>query len=254
MQLSDTQRLHFQTITSTNDYLKEIIIDYDKLIVTTDFQTAGRGRNSKTWNGKYGLNVYLSFGINHKKIPHFKNFALYQIVGALSAYKTLKNITKIDNFRIKYPNDIHHILIDNNTIDPNSKKISGILVEHNFMGGDLINTIIGIGINVNQKIFNEELKDTVTSLYNLGFNFEIDLIIDELIKNIELLLVTEEDKLFAEWTSLLNLYNKDIKILNRDGVYRLKAILKDCRLLLIDSITNDEIIIDNGDSVRYFLS
>ena len=50
------------------------------------------------------------------------------------------------------------------------------------------------------------------------------------------------------------LYNKDIKILNRDGVYRLKTILKDCRLLLIDSITNDEIIIDNGDSVRYFLS
>jgi|GEM_PF-438077 len=271
MQLSETKRIHFQTITSTNDYLKEIINDYDKLIVTAEFQTAGRGRNSKVWDGKFGLNVYFSYGINHKKIPPFKNFSYYQLIGALSTYKTLVNLTNLGNFRIKYPNDIHFISdedkqniiqsIENMSTDninystkSNSKKISGILAEHNFMGGELVSTIIGIGINVNQKIFKDELSDIVTSLYNLGFNFQIDDVIDELTKNIELLLNIDEDKLFEQWSSLLNLYDKDIVVINKEGIYRLKTILKDCRLLLIENNSNNELMVDNGDSVRYILS
>lgn len=251
MQLDEIKRLHFQTITSTNDYLKEIINDYDKLVITADFQTAGRGRNNKVWEGKYGLNVYFSFGINHKKISPFKNFSYYQLIGALASQLTLKKLTKLDQFRIKYPNDIH--FVSKEVLNNKSQKISGVLAEHNFMGGELISTIIGIGINVSQKDFNDELIDIATSLLNLGFDIGTEEIIEELINNIQLLLKANEDELFAEWSSLLNLYNKDITIINKDGIYRLKTIMKDCRLLLTENNTNNEIIIDNGDSIRYNL-
>lgn len=261
-----TLRKHFVEITSTNDYAKELIVDYDKLIVTADYQLAGKGRNDKKWLGDFGRNVYFTYAINHKFIKPLKNSSYYQIIGCLAVYETLTDLlgssikSSIKDFllRIKYPNDVYINSVDNNKEDkPSYKKLCGVLSEHSYMGGDLNTTVLGIGININQKTFDNTLNNNATSLINLGYSIDLEEVINLLTIKLEKLLSLREDINFNNWLNLTNLTNKEFQVFNKVGVFRLNKILEDCRLELINtdpnSSINNKIIIDNGDSIRYEL-
>lgn len=255
------ERIHYQEITSTNDYAKELINKYERLILTADYQTAGRGRNEKEWLGNYGGNVYFTYAINHNHIKPFRQITYYQILGALAVYNTHNTITQITNtqnksaeqlFKMKYPNDIYGLHTSYNG-EKTYKKISGILAEHTFMSGEILHTILGIGVNVNQTEFSEKLLGNVTSLKLMGFQVETETFIQYLIAEVENLLELNENDIFNLWKDKLTLQNKVIRVTNRSQDYSFSQILSDCRLELIDTLNNSTIIIDNGDSIRYNL-
>jgi BirA family biotin operon repressor/biotin-[acetyl-CoA-carboxylase] ligase len=238
-------RFHFKEISSTNDYAKELIKDNEFVAVSADYQLNGRGRNSKSWIGNYAENIYLSLGINHKIKDSFKSPAIYQALGCLVVYNSLEKFIPDEFIRIKYPNDIY-------VLEETYKKISGILIEHSSSGKKADYTIIGIGLNVKQRIFDTELKENVTSLYKIGIMPPLEIVYQELISNFEELILLDENKIFNMWYEKLNMTNKDISVLGNENKWVFQSINNDCSLNLIN-LKSELKRIDNGDTIRYEL-
>ena len=241
------KRFHYFEISSTNDYAKEHLKSFDKVVVTADFQSFGRGRNNKIWEGTPGNNVYFSYGINHPKPLIFNDSAVYQAIGGLAAVTVLEEIAPSNQFKLKYPNDVYA------KTGESYKKICGILVEHSFIGEKCFNTILGIGINVLQKEFSPELQQTAVSLRMLGVEPVIDEIYNLLIDRIQEFEASDKIKIMNEWIERLNIIGKKIIVKGKGGNWKAQAILDDCRLILEEAKTGDTLIIDNGDSVIYDL-
>ena len=246
-----TKYINYYSVGSTNDVaiaeIKKINEINAPVVVTSQIQTEGRGRNNKVWFGG-SSNLYYTFAIKHPiyAIPiHFM-----QVIGGLAAYKTLSKIIDRSIIRLKYPNDIY-------VFQDSYKKIAGIISEHIYSYDNICTSIIGIGINNKQTEFPDNLN--AISLYNIGINVKNDYLIQELTKHIIKLMKTDTKTILELWKSKLNLNNKKIRIIdNQTGEqinddFVLDSILEDCRLLVVDTENNSRII-DNGDSIIYDLA
>ena len=143
--------IHFETIDSTNTYLKK---NYEKLdnftFVSADFQSAGRGRNNRNWKSEKGENLLFSLLIKDKTL--IDKFSSLSVISAFSIIKALN----LEHLSIKWPNDIYY----------KDSKLCGILLEA-VTRNEIECLIIGIGLNVNQREFVGEYKRTPTSLYQI---------------------------------------------------------------------------------------
>lgn len=143
-----TNILKFNTIDSTNDYIKNHLNQFaNGDIVWSLIQTKGRGRFGNSWMSLEG-NLY--FSVLLKNYKYTNNIFILHMIISVTIIRLLKKYG-LDAF-IKYPNDII----------VNSKKIAGILVETigYFDNRDII---FGIGLNVNQNDFNT-LNNLATSM------------------------------------------------------------------------------------------
>lgn len=149
--------LKFDEIDSTNNYLKENIKDFSAYdIVSAKNQTSGRGRRGNTWVSSEGMALF-SFLLKPEQILDISAYTKLPLIAGIATLSALKKIEEND-YKYKWTNDLYL----------NNKKLSGILVEK--IKDDFI---IGIGINVNNKI-PEEINDIAISLKN---NHDIDEII-----------------------------------------------------------------------------
>lgn len=130
-------------------------------------QTAGRGQRGNTWDAEPNQNLTLSYLL---RPPHHlieKQFYLSKAIanGILAGLEAWSRATQGENFNfeIKWPNDIYLDGI----------KMGGILIENNFQAGQWSFSIIGIGLNINQKQF-ENIRGTSLRSY-LQLNQEIPL-------------------------------------------------------------------------------
>lgn len=143
--------IHFETIDSTNTYLKENYEDLDNFtFVSADFQSAGRGRNNRNWKSEKGENLLFSLLIKDKAL--IDKFSSLSVISAFSIIKALN----LEHLSIKWPNDIYY----------KDCKLCGILLEA-VTRNEIECLIIGIGLNVNQREFVGEYKRTPTSLYQI---------------------------------------------------------------------------------------
>lgn len=149
--------INFETLPSTNLYLKQNYHIFDEYtVITTDNQTNGRGRINRVWNSNKDdltFSILLKPDIDSYKIP-----LISLIIGAAIN----KIIDKYIKSYIKWPNDI---LV-------NDKKLAGILVEGVF-SEKIDAVIVGVGINVNSVEFPDNLIIKATSLKK-ELNIEID--------------------------------------------------------------------------------
>ena len=141
---------------STNAYLKNLINKSNVenyTVVSTDFQYLGKGQGANKWISKRGKNLLFSILIIPENVPiahnAFLNFAI-----SLGIYKVLIQYTS--QIKIKWPNDIM----------AGTNKICGILIENKLKGKHINQSIVGIGLNVNQLNFPESIPNT-TSLKKL---------------------------------------------------------------------------------------
>ena len=156
-------------ISSTNKFIKENYETLDNYtVVTAKYQTAGKGRMTRNWESSNADNILMSILI--KEFKERSDLNLLSLVASMSVHKFLKKY--LDNLYIKWPNDI---LVNN-------KKICGILLEGK-INNDSKMVVIGIGININQIVFNNEINDITTSLKKeLDKDFDIDELINELVR------------------------------------------------------------------------
>ncbi len=144
------QGFFYNTIDSTNNVLKRKaeVWDNKNLVAVSKHQSEGKGRLGRVWESTEGL--YMSYLIRPDIMPG--EAAIFTQIAAAAVVKTFKELSDLD-IKIKWPNDIV----------VNGKKICGILTELNAELNKIHYLVVGIGINLNQEVFNEDLQDIATS-------------------------------------------------------------------------------------------
>jgi len=114
-------------------------------------QTAGRGRSTHSWYSERGTGIYCSFLLRPPMAP--AEALWLSLIAAVAVQDAVRETTGLAS-DIRWPNDL---LIQ-------EKKVAGILTEMSSEGSKVHHAVIGIGVNVNQPNFPEELQATATSL------------------------------------------------------------------------------------------
>lgn len=165
-------------VDSTNSYASELLKNVnvsEGTLVHTSNQTQGKGQRGNSWEAEIAANVTASVILKPVFLEIKNQFFLYQI-SALACYDVMAELLNNSQYdiKIKWPNDI---LV-------NKKKIAGILIENGVIGNRLSNSVIGLGMNINQVNFHETLN--ATSIFKLtSRKLEIDSILELLCKNLE---------------------------------------------------------------------
>lgn len=142
-------------VASTNDFLKEQLSNSkpfpEGTAIMAEIQTAGRGQAGSIWLAEPGANLTCSILLQPTFLRPSEQFWINIVVcnGICQALQHLLG----EDIRIKWPNDL---LFRN-------QKIAGVLIENILQGSTWKHSIIGIGVNVNQEVFPEELHG-VTSI------------------------------------------------------------------------------------------
>ena len=199
--------IHLDEVASTNDYLKQG--DFaDGTAVIADRQTAGKGRQGKSWSeAPVGQAMYLSVLFHSMKIS---DMGLLPLLCGLATARSLGAAA-----RIKWPNDVV----------VSRKKICGILTEMTMKQDKIGCAVIGVGINVNMESFPEEMADKATSLYlESGHPFDraqvVGLVMKHFEENYERFVQTEDlSGLKPDYEKMLANLNQPVRVLDQNDPY-----------------------------------
>lgn len=182
------------------------------LLVVADAQTAGKGRRGRAWKSEKGTNLYFSMLLKPDFTPD--KASMITLIAAFSVAKVIAKDTGLDA-KIKWPNDIV----------VGKKKICGILTEMSIERDYIHHIVVGIGINVNEESFPDEIAQMATSLKKesgnliLRANLLCD-ILSQFEKDYEVFLEAEDLKPFVEEYNKM-LVNKGslVKVLDPKGEF-----------------------------------
>lgn len=149
---------HYYKIGSTNTAAMEAAANGapEGSVYLAEEQTAGRGRGANAWHSARSTGIYCSVVLRPNLPP--TDALILSLAAGLSAHSAVEQLDARANPDLKWPNDL---LID-------GKKFGGILTEMNAEATRVRYLVIGIGINVNQPRFPEELRDVATSLKEIS--------------------------------------------------------------------------------------
>ena len=150
------------------------------LAVWTDFQTAGRGCGTNSWESERGKNLLVSLlvhptealigGDATKPLPAARQFAISEWISVALCELLERYIYK--EVKIKWPNDIY----------VEDRKIAGILIENRLQGDRIKDSIIGIGLNVNQQQFLSDAPNPVSLRQLLGHDVDREALLREYLR------------------------------------------------------------------------
>ncbi|WP_018344157.1 biotin--[acetyl-CoA-carboxylase] ligase [Cytophaga aurantiaca] len=193
---------------STNTVASELVRSksaVNGLIVITNEQTAGRGQQGNTWLSTPNLNLTFSAIFFPDSYPIADSFYL-NIISSLAVVETLEKLLPANKqVYVKWPNDIY---IEN-------KKVSGILIENTLRGDKINSVVMGIGINVNQVLF--DLPQATSVMQETGVEINLQELFDKLCEHIEMFYLQLNAGLKHE---LLNLYQSKLYALNTLHAYQ----------------------------------
>jgi len=172
--------IRLEETSSTNNCLRELLLKKTPLecsIVIADFQTAGKGQAGNVWESEAGKNLTFSIILYPDCIPANRAFLISQIA-ALSVQRTLSEY--ISDVSVKWPNDVYW----------KDRKICGMLIENDLSGNTIRQSIIGIGININQKDFSGDAPNPVSLMQITGFAYDREEILQHFRKHFHALYLT----------------------------------------------------------------
>ena len=140
--------VHIDETDSTNRWLREQGGE-ENVVVWADYQTAGRGCGTNHWESERGKNLTFSMLLHPHDVPAQKQFRISRAI-SLAICKALGQ--HIGDLSIKWPNDIYW----------RDGKIGGILIEVTLLGNKVKDCIIGIGLNINQRVFRSDAPNPVS--------------------------------------------------------------------------------------------
>jgi BirA family biotin operon repressor/biotin-[acetyl-CoA-carboxylase] ligase len=194
------ERFFYEMLGSTNDHMLAMLKDANPAegtVIYTAFQTGGRGHMNNTWESERGKNLLFSILLLPDFLPPSGQFELSKIVSLALADVVEKYSGKV---AIKWPNDILS----------GGKKIAGILIENVVTFNMITRCIAGIGLNVNQEKFSNNIPYPTSLFLETGCQFDMTDLLDQVINRIEY------------WYNAL--YNDDIGYINREYLKRLYRI------------------------------
>lgn len=145
---------YFDSIDSTNTKAKELAEEGHPsgTLVVADRQTAGKGRRGRSWESPTGIGIFMTLMLKPEINPN--NASMLTLVAAMATTRAIRRVTGVPAM-IKWPNDIVM----------NGKKVCGILTEMSAQFDYINHIVIGIGINVHNEDFPEEIAQTASSIY-----------------------------------------------------------------------------------------
>jgi BirA family biotin operon repressor/biotin-[acetyl-CoA-carboxylase] ligase len=159
---NEPRLIHIKETDSTNK-LMQMVSQTEELpsgsIVWADFQTAGRGQTGNSWESEAGENLTFSILLRPANVPANRPFVLSEIASMSVKYTLDKYISGIS---VKWPNDVYC----------GNRKITGMLIENTTRQGKIAQSIIGIGINVNQTEFRSNVPNPVSMAQIAGRPFD----------------------------------------------------------------------------------
>jgi BirA family biotin operon repressor/biotin-[acetyl-CoA-carboxylase] ligase len=202
-------------------------------VIITDRQISGRGQRGNVWEAVNNLNFTFSVIMKPSFLSLQDQFYL-NIFTSLGIVDFIKDRTGL-RAQIKWPNDI---LVE-------GKKLCGILIENQVQGNKFSNSIIGIGLNMNQKTFS---VPTATSLC-LVAGYDFDLIAEHayLLHNLEsryLQLRQQQHKL------LLRDYLESMYWINEDHTFSMNDITFDGKISGVDEM--GRLKVETAAGLRFF--
>jgi len=198
---------------STNTYatnlIKEIQVT-EGTIVFTHNQTKGRGQVGNTWQAEGGKNLTFSLVLHPNFLAVDKQFYLSKIT-SLAVYGMPTDFlnTSLYDIKIKWPNDI---LV-------NDRKIAGILIENILRGNFLQNSVIGVGININQQSFSNVDKQATSLGILLQQTFDLKEVLHAFCKHFEALYLSLKQNNFDK---ISQAYFKQLYKFNEWAIYQAK--------------------------------
>ncbi len=167
-----------QRIPSTNEYLKEELSKSTPLpegtVIMAVNQYAGRGQKGTLWQSEPGKNLTFSMLLTPTFLAPKHQFALTVAI-SLAVVRWLESLADVI-VKVKWPNDIYIA----------QKKIGGILIENILKGKVWKSAVVGIGINVNQTVFPDTIREHTTSVKQiLHRDCQIPELLVDLCKQIE---------------------------------------------------------------------
>lgn len=165
--------IHLRETDSTNRYLRELPDDgADMTVVYADFQTAGKGQGSNSWESQPVQNLLMSVRVRPTMVPPTQQFILSE-AGALALGRVLS--TYADDITLKWPNDIYW----------RDRKMSGTLIETAVGSHGLRRCIYGIGLNVNQQVFVSDAPNPVSLRQATGFELDVEQVMLQVLDALE---------------------------------------------------------------------
>lgn len=182
------------------------------LVVVAEKQSAGRGRQGRSWESPAGENLYFSILLQPELAP--ENAPMLTLVMAYSVARVLRE-REVFDLRIKWPNDL--VLA--------GKKVCGILTEMHLEDEKIEDVIVGVGINVNTRAFPAELVDKASSLFlESGNVFERQSLLEEILKEFapqyeRFLKVQDLSFLQEDYNALLVNREREVRVLEPGAEY-----------------------------------
>lgn len=145
---------YYESVDSTNDRIKERARNGAEqgLVISAGHQTAGKGRIGRKWESPTHDSISTSMLLRPEDIS-LEAIPTITVVAAMAVRDAVSRLYGLEG-QIKWPNDI---VI-------NGKKICGILTEMEMREGKVWYVVVGIGVNVHNKSFPEDIAFKATSI------------------------------------------------------------------------------------------
>ncbi|WP_170067691.1 biotin--[acetyl-CoA-carboxylase] ligase [Neolewinella xylanilytica] len=150
----------FARLGSTNAALLDSLQRDEQLpagtVYITDDQTAGKGQGTNRWHSSPAANLTFSLLLRPDRLAVNRIFSLTQLTSLAVLDGLLRYLPDLESHdpRIKWPNDLY----------AGGRKIGGILIQNGLRGDRVQWSVVGVGINVNERAFPPELRQSATSL------------------------------------------------------------------------------------------
>lgn len=209
-----------------NRMLKETNVS-EGTVIYTDYQSKGKGQPGNRWESEAGKNLLLTIILFPSFIDPEDQFIISMTI-SLGISDFLKKY--IEDCRIKWPNDIY----------AGNGKICGILILNSIMGKRIENSVVGIGLNINQEKFIKHIPNPVSLKLLTGHEYNTTICLGELTteidKRYEQLLSGMSAEIRQEYISSLYRYNEWSPYKTSSGILtgRIISVTDSGRLLIED--------------------
>ena len=213
------QEIYYYDVTdSTNIRAKELAEEGHPsgTLVVADRQESGRGRRGRSWDSPSGTGIFMTLLLKPEMNPN--HASMLTLVAAMAVARAISKCADTEAL-IKCPNDI---VIG-------GKKICGILTEMSAQFDFINHIVIGIGINVHNEHFPEEIVETASSiLLQTGKRIRRAELIEQILEQFEhyyaIFMETEDlSGLVKEYNSILVNMNKSVRVLDPKEPFEGKA-------------------------------
>lgn len=160
---------------STNDVAMSLFranLAKEGTLVICEHQTKGKGQRGNKWFSQPNMNLTFSLVLRPDFLKPNDQYILNMAVSS-AIHEVIYRLT--DKVRIKWPNDI--VLAD-------GKKLGGLLIENIIGSNQFELSIVGLGLNVNQVVFN--LPHAVSLFHLIGKEQNKEKLLSEIVLQIEL--------------------------------------------------------------------